>query len=199
MWKNDEPSCVELPDDATILAKIVYVMTNPVTARLVKSVDEWPGVCLGPETLGTTLSIERPDVYFSEAGPAPKNIDLEIVPPQPCVARRPLARLQADLRASVAAVENRTAGPFLGYAEVLAQDPFAKPRTPETRPRRRPRVAGVIGAVFLETLKSMCKFWDDHARARRRWLAGDTGVVFPAGTNALARYPGVRVAHYAPS
>ncbi len=198
MWTNDEPSCIELPDDETVIAKMVYVLTNPVTARLVAAVDEWPGVCLGPELIGTSLPVERPPVYFSPDGPAPEVLELSIVPPTQSLECRSLSELIAGLRDSVTAVENRADGPFLGIAEVLAQDPFSQPSSPEPRPRRRPRVAGVIREVFLATLTSMRTFWARYADARRRWLGGETSVVFPAGTNALARVPGVTVADFVP-
>ncbi len=198
MWTNDEPSCIELPDDETIIAKMVYVLTNPVTARLVAAVDKWPGVCLGPERIGTSLPIERPPVYFSSNGPAPEVLELSIVPPAQALERRSLPELIAGLRESITAVENRTDGPFLGLAEVLAQDPFSQPSSPEPRPRRRPRVAGVIREVFLATLTSMRTFWARYADARRRWLGGETSVVFPAGTNALSRVPGITIADYVP-
>lgn len=199
MWTNDEPSCVELPDDATIIAKLIYVMTNPVTAKLVKTVGAWGGVCFGPDSLGTVLTIERPPLYFAESGPTPKQVELAIVPPAAALHDRSLEELISILRDSVIAVENNVDGPVLGMAEVLAQDPFDKPSTPEARPRRRPRVAGVIPEVFKRALAAMRTFWTEHAEARRLWLAGHTPVLFPAGTNMMANYPGVIVADYAPT
>jgi hypothetical protein len=147
------------------------------------------GICLGPEQLGTTLVIERPPVYFAKNGPTPETIELPIVPPRAALATRSLADLVTGLRDSVTAVENNTDGPFLGIAEVLAQDPFGAPSTPEKRPRRRPRVAGVISAVFLRTLNAMRSFWNRHAEASRRWLAGDKTVVLPAGSALVPHHP----------
>lgn len=199
MWTNDEPSCVELPDDATVIAKLIYVMTNPVTAKLVESIDAWGGVCLGPEALGTVLTVKRPPIYFAEDGPTPKTVELAIVPPAQALVDRSLPELIATLRESVTAVEHTVDGPVLGMAKVLAQDPFGRPSTPEPRPRPRPRVAGVIPEVFKRALKAMRTFWNEHAAARQRWFEGHRPVVFPAGTNAMARYPGVTVADYAPT
>ena len=198
LWDNAQVSNVRLVDRADVLAKLVYVATNPVKDGLVEKVHHWPGVNGLAELLADReIVATRPTHYFRPDGPMPDTATLRLTVPREL---GDAAQLRAELRTLVADVEQRLeeerrrAGRrVLGRRAVLQQDWRDAPTTPEPRRGLRPRVAARNAWARAEALLRNQAFIDDYRRARAAWLAG-IRVDFPPGTYWLRRFANVPIA-----
>jgi putative transposase len=184
---------------ADVVRKSVYVLANPVSAGLVRTARDWPGLWTSPDQLGATvLTAPRPKVFFSPTGGMPASATLELTTP-------PGFSSAEEFRALVAAgfaeheAEHRRATEaegrgFLGRANVLAQKPFARPAPGEPRRQLSPRVAGRDKWKRIEALARLVEFLGRYRAAWRALRSGDLGAVFPAGTYQLRIAFGVRCA-----
>lgn len=72
-WSPGSYSSVEIPDEETLIRKLVYVITNPVKDGLVERPEHWPGICTLPEDMGKhSRTVELPDAAFF-GGKRPKH------------------------------------------------------------------------------------------------------------------------------
>jgi hypothetical protein len=188
-----------------VVAKIAYVLANPVAAGLVRRGREWPGLWTALERLGAaTLTAVRPEGFFRKKGPLPETVELELTAP---AAVGPIDAFRADVAAALDALERGThqargatgegsgsADGFLGVARVLAQSPWGRARTWEPRGTLNPRVAARDKWKRIEVLTRLVDFLRAYRAAWRARRAGDLAVVFPAGTYLLRVAHGVRCA-----
>jgi hypothetical protein len=64
-WVAGPYSNTEIPDEETLIRKLVYVYTNPVKDGLVARPEEWPGFHSLPEDMGTkTFTVKKPETAF---------------------------------------------------------------------------------------------------------------------------------------
>ena len=76
-----------LTDQAEVLDKIGYTLLNPVSACLVRTPKEWPGVVTTLNTLEQgSVHSTRPAVWFKDTSPA--ELTLELTTP-PCIPNKP--------------------------------------------------------------------------------------------------------------
>ncbi len=199
-WASDGSySAVEPLDPTDVLAKIAYVLANPVAAGLVKRGAEWPGLWTAPEQIGTTrLTARRPKGFFDPKGYLPETVELELtVPPGFASADEFRAQLAAALSALEEKYQQEGASQgrrVLGLARVLAQNPFARPAPGEPRFRMKPRIAARDKWKRIEGLFRLETFEQQYRGARVAWLSGVRDVVFPAGTWLLRIMHGVQCA-----
>jgi REP element-mobilizing transposase RayT len=187
-WGSPTYSAVALQQPADVVAKIAYVLANPVEAGLVRHGRKWPGLWSAPGQMGaTTLVFKRPARFFREKGETalPEEARLTLAIPRgfdPVEFRREVgAALEA--RERTLAAELAEAGrEFIGVERVLAQSPFGRPATAEPSGGLNPRVACRDQFRRMEALGRLVAFLDDHHRAFERWREGARDVVFPAGT-----------------
>ncbi|MCO5168645.1 MAG: hypothetical protein M9894_20075 [Planctomycetes bacterium] len=67
LWAPGSYSAVHLGDEAAVLDKLVYVITNGVAAGLVPTPGEWPGLHTLAEDVGTrVVDAARPDFFFRQ-------------------------------------------------------------------------------------------------------------------------------------
>ncbi len=199
-WANEASySAVEPLAPSDVLAKIAYVLANPVAAGLVKRGSEWPGLWSAPEWIGgESLTVRMPDKFFDPNGPLPHEVKLALaVPPGFSSAAEFRAELVAELRRREedAAQEISTKGRrFLGVARVLMQNPFSRPAAGEPRFALKPRIAARDKWKRIEGL-SRLREWDcAYQAALERWCSGFRDVVFPAGTWLMRVLHGARCA-----
>jgi REP element-mobilizing transposase RayT len=192
-------SAVEPLDASDVLAKIAYVLANPVAAGLVKRGADWPGLWTGPEQIGTTtLTVRKPKGFFDPKGYLPETVDLELTVP-PCFASAD--QFRAELAAALGELEERhrqelesQGRRFLGAARVMAQNPFARPAPGEPRFALSPRIAARDKWKRIEGLFRMKSFEEQYREARDRWRLGIRDVVFPVGTYLMRIMHGVQCA-----
>ncbi len=188
LWADDTSySAVEPVTPSDVIDKIAYVIANPVAAGLVERGSEWPGLWTAPEKIGTaTLTVRKPEKFFSPKGHLPKVAELELaVPPGFASADEFRARLTVAARALEESAHEKLGAEgrrFLGAARVRRQDPFARPTRRERRFGLKPRIAARDKWKRMERL-GMLKAWlREYYAARDRWCAGIRDAVFPAGT-----------------
>ena len=197
MWADEQVSVVRLTDYVDVLAKLVYVATNPVKDGLVDKVHHWPGVNgLAALLAGRPLVATRPAHYFRADGPMPETSTLELtVPPElgDAEALRAALRAHVDQEEQRWAAERRRQGRgVLGRRAVLAQPWRGAPTTLEPRRGLRSRVASPNAWARAEALCRNRAFVAEYRRARAAWLTG-LRVEFPPGTYWLRRFAHVPV------
>jgi hypothetical protein len=200
-WENfwatgsyDRKLCVTTEDT---LDCMVYGMSNPSSHGLVEKVDDWPGLSTVPEDLdGRVLRATRPDFFFDPEGDMPEELEMTLTLP-PGIEECDRAALIAELRQRITEREARAyeeyKGRFVGVRRVLATKPTDKPSTRE--PRRNPQLHIHAGNTCrrVEEIHKLKQWHHDHADARRRELAGEPDVVFPAGTYWMLHFSNARV------
>jgi len=179
------------------LDQMAYTAANPVSAGLVNSPDKWPGFITLPEDLGKrVITAKRPDFFFRPNGPMPEEVSLLIEPP-PCSdewTTEKLIEVFGDkLDARVAAAHEKHHGQFRGAGKVVAASPNDRPRTSE--PRRRPsmRIAAHDAAHRRQAVAELREFQRAYHEVLCAWKAGDTHLVFPAGTWWMQHHSPARV------
>jgi hypothetical protein len=197
-WAAGQTSVVRLVDPEDVLAKLVYVATNPVKDDLVERVHHWPGVN-GYRALitGKKLRATRPRHFFREDGPMPDVVEATLsLPPELGDASAFLARLQQQVTEfeqqakERRALSNRT---VLGRRAVLKQSWREAPTTFEPRRTLNPRVAARNFWSRIEALIRNKAFLRAYQAARAAWCAGEA-TEFPVGTYWLRRFASVPIA-----
>lgn len=195
-WAAEEPCLTRVLDVRTVIAKLVYVATNPVKDRLVERVHHWPGVNGYPSLMsGRAMSARRPLHFFRKAGPMPESATLRLtIPPELGDAATILEEVRIGVERverEVAAERKQTGARVLGRKGVLTQSWRDSPTSIEPRRNRRPRFAGIT-AVRVAALELYRAFLATYREARERWLA-HRPTVFPVGTYWLARFADVPI------
>lgn len=192
-WAPSSYSAVELTTPQDILDKMVYVLANPVAARLVRRGREWPGLWSDPALIGgRAITVRRPKAFFRESGYLPDRVELELVAPP---GFHSAEEVRNDVAAALREREDQQASQghvFLGPARVRAQSPWSRPTSNERRRGLNPRVAARDKWKRMEALARLAAFLSEYREAWRAWTAGVRDVLFPYGTYAL------RVAHAVP-
>lgn len=182
-----------------IVAKLAYLLANPVAAGLVRTGREWPGLWTAPEQLGAaTLTAPRPKEFFNPKGDMPESAELALSVPAGFTSAKALQNqvaaalhdLEEESRRQLAAAGRGS----LGRARVLAQNPFARPAPGEPRRRLSPRVAARDKWKRIEALSRLLGFLRAYRAAWAAMRSGLRDVIFPAGTYLLRVQHGVRCA-----
>ena len=188
LWTPGSYSAVRLETPDDVLAKIVYVLANPLRAGLVSHAKDWKGPTSVRWAYGETRTFERPRGFFDADGAMPAKVDLTLVRPpgfdgwtdgqlDRVVAEQRRAR-ETEIRA-----ERRAQGkPFLGMDGVMRCDPNDRPGTREPRREMNPRIAAEDSAGRVDAIGAWQAFLDEYRVAYLGWRSGNHAVVFPAGT-----------------
>jgi REP element-mobilizing transposase RayT len=187
-WATSSFNAVALASAQDVVDKAAYVLANPVAARLVRTAREWPGLWSSPRAVGGEVVFRRPKHFFAKKSCLPESVGLTLaVPPGFLTAhafREALEQALASREAEAAQV-----GDVLGVERVLAQSPFAKPKSGEPRRKLSPRVAARDKWGRIELLGRLKDFVAAYREALAQWCDGKRATVFPAGTYLM------RVAH----
>ena len=200
-WSSEEPCVTKLLDREAVIARLVYVASNPVKDKLVERADQWPGVTGYKNLLSQRpLRAHRPNHYFRKTGRMPKSVTLALTIPEGLGS---YDEVVAEVRAGVEAVERavredrqRTGARILGRANVLRQSWRDSPSSIEPRRNLRPRFAGGV-ENRIAALLSYRAFLIAYRHAREELLARRPAM-FPPGTYWLARTAGVPVSDALP-
>jgi putative transposase len=198
-WAPNSYSAVALQTPEDVVAKIAYVLANPVAAGLVKHGREWPGLWSAPERIGgIAVDVERPKTFFRPNGPMPRSVPLRLHRPTGFDSTEvfdvQLAETLATLEAQAAtklASENRR---FLGADWVRAQKPTGRPAPGEPRRGLKPRIACRDKWKRIEALGRLAEFTLAYREALAAWRRGIRNALFPPGTYLLRLAHGVRCA-----
>jgi putative transposase len=187
LWSAEQTSVVRLATDQDIIAKIAYVVTNPVQVGLVERPGDWPGLILWGDSL---QNVARPGEYFDSLGRAPETIELRVVsPPLSNRSAIPLPewrqRLTRAITDQVAEARRllRAAGlDFLGRDAVLAQSFVRRAQSHEQKRQMVPRVAAKDPFVRRMLLRADRAFYAAYRAALEKWRQGLRLIRFPFGT-----------------
>ena len=216
-WSGEKPSYVDLVETEDLRSKMVYTMTNPVAAGLVRQVEQWktleealPAASSVRQVCGDVVRIQRPDRFLT-GDPYPKVVELRLSPPPCCLEElelletseadsvgAPLEEFRQQLQAAVHERERDLAEAatargqgFLGMKRVCAQDPETQPAS-DGYSNSNPKMAATDRESRKARLAAMAAFYEAYHEARTRFLSGDRDVVFPVGTFYLRVRCGVR-------
>jgi hypothetical protein len=200
-WENvfatKQTSVVRLINREDVIARLVYIATNPVKDGLVERVADWPGAN-GYRALvtGEVITATRPKVFFSERGTMPATVTLKVgIPPELGPADEIIAevvRRVAIVEAEQAELRARTGRRVLGRDAVLRQRWDASPKKHKPRRGLSPTIAARNLWARLEELQRKPAFVAGHRFARAALLAGNP-IPFPHGTYWHRRFIGVAV------
>ena len=187
LFENERYSAVELADEETIIDKVIYVLTNTVTAGLIHRHEKWPGATSTASRFGDeTLCIERPDPFFARST-LPEEISIRFTFP-PCFRGRETAirelvvSLVREREKEIRENLRREGRGFLGKRAVLKRDPTSTPDSVEECGARIPEVACKDPERRKEALSLLQEFREAYRIARARFVEGARDVLFPHGT-----------------
>ena len=193
-WSTEETCCTRLVTTDDILDKVVYVLTNPVTAGLVASAAQWPGATSWSLMGAKVTTRRRPHAFFKKDGrKMPEEVKLRAVVP-PMLKGSAASQWVHRVREAVAAREAELAEqrrkknlPLVGRKNVLATNPFSAPST-ETRHRKlRPNLACKNKKLMAEAREVLRSFWSTYRDVLEVFRNDDRDVKFPAGTYRMRK------------
>ncbi len=196
VWKSGSYNAVELRTEGAILDKMVYTLTNPVAARLVKRAWMWEGASSVGLGLGQARRVLRP--AFVRDG---EDVEvLRVVAPASLVSGT--EELEAVLRRQVFARESEVqaevvaeGGRFVGMKSVQAQLDWRDAAQSEEEPGGLvPRFATRDGDEMRRAIKEWKEWVAAYRSALRSFCEGVREAVFPAGTYLMKVRFDVRVA-----
>ena len=197
LWAAEEVCVTELLTRGSVIDKLVYAASNPVKDMLVERATQWPGVNGYVHLLSKRpLRAKRPRHFFRAGGVMPESVELELViPPELgsadeviAAVREGVTLVEREMREHRASTGKRV----FGRQAVRKQSWRARPGSQEPRRNLRPRFAGPKEAL-VAAIGRFREFLTAYRDARKRWLLGESSVVFPTGTYWLARCAPVRL------
>ena len=188
-WATEQPNAVYLVEAADRLAKLVYLLANPVAADLVDRVTDWPGATsLGLNLSGKTKTVQRPRSFFSIDGKMPAEVTLCVERPagfESLTDAEWAAKLEAAVRVEEARARHarlESGRGVLGRKAILRAEPTDAPKAVEQRRGLRPCVACSDAPRRNRELSLLSAFRRERSAACRLHIAAVHGVVFPYGT-----------------
>ena len=198
-WSGDAPCDTRRPEDDESIADLVYTITNPVKAGLVKWSQQWMGFSTAGWKFGDTRHFQRPEWFFDANGNMPEETALTLVRPHifedldddALYEKLTTAVREAELQTQMQLREQGRR--FMGARKLAKQSWQRVPTNFEERFRLTPKVAASSKWLRLAQLQRDRTWERAYALARELWLAGKHAL-FPAGTYWLRRFAGVSVA-----
>ena len=202
-WSSDSACDTRRSADDHSLGDLVYTLTNPVKAGLVKWARLWPGFTTAGWRFGETRTFKRPEWFFDRKGSMPEEVSLTLVRP-PIFPELDDDELYEKLMAEVRVREVETRRElrekgrrFMGPNKLANQHWNRAPRSFVDRFRVAPKHAASSKWLVLAELQRD-RDWERRYAAARKLLHAGKPAVFPAGTYWLQRFAGVNVAGQPP-
>lgn len=208
LWSPGSYNDVQLPREDVldaVVRKTVYTLANPVSAGLVSSAKEWPGVWSDPDDWGVPQTVPRPGIFFRNDGCMPDEAILRLSPPRGFLEEdlsqtqwdALIRRLLTEREEALEEEFQKRGRRFLGRERVLQQSPLATPSTPEPKKKPgefRPRAAASSNPILKAMLGVLDAFSLAYRAALQAYCKGDKETVFPAGTYKMRVLFGVTCA-----
>ena len=180
-----------LDGQAEVMHKVMYTLLNPVTASLVRTPQEWPGIVTTLKTLERgTLTATRPPVWFKDNVPAEVTLELT-VPPVFSSKQAFVDALTPMLSAKLKQIrtEHRKAGRgYVGQDRVVKTRVTSSPKTKKSRFGRNPTFSALTRETWRKAAKELRAFRRAYRLAYEAWRNGDADIEFPLGTWWVTRY-----------
>src|SRR5664280_46780 len=190
VWDSEPTSRVELCTPKAIVEKLAYIMANPVEAGLVDRAQDWPGVIVLPDDLGTkTWTVERPDFFFDSDNPlCPKTATLRLTLPKTHLSSDEVrSRVAIELKQLEAEAQQRVRAKgwrVLGRLGVKKASPYRRAKSWEPLRGLNPNFAVGRGqkTAFFRAVEALRTFRKKYRDALREWQKGIRDVLFPPHT-----------------
>lgn len=182
------------PDD--LLGKIVYGLANPAAAGLVNRIEDYPGLVITPDQIGTAITVRRPSFFFKDGGKMPESVTLQFeVPPEfsdlGLDGYRRLLWSQLRTREARHRAARKHEGRGVIGAKKLRQAACGdRARSWEQWFTLRPAIAAKVRADRLAAIRGLRRFRAAYRDAWERWRTGERDVEFPAGTWWVVTFAG---------
>ncbi|MCA9698366.1 MAG: hypothetical protein KC431_12630 [Myxococcales bacterium] len=202
-WSGDPACDTRRPSDDESLDDLVYTLTNPVKAGLVKWSDQWPGFTTVGWKFGETRTFERPAWFFDKGGSMPARVQLTLARPRifnDLDDEKLYKKLEDAIRSRERKIQEqmRQKGRrFMGRSKLAKQRWNRTPQSHEERFHIKPRVAASNKWLVLAELQRD-RDWERAYAEARALMLDKKPAVFPAGTYWLRRFVGVAVAGQPP-
>jgi hypothetical protein len=202
-WSGDAACDTRRPTDDETLRDLVYTLTNPVAAGLVKRARRWPGFTTMGWRFGETRTFRRPAWFFDKSGSMPDEASLTLVRPS---IYRELdddalhGLLMDEVRAREVDIKlkfREQGRRFMGERKLARQHWNRAPQSFEERFRVAPKYAASSKWLVLAELQRD-REWERRYAAARALLRAGKPALFPAGTYWLRRFAGAVVAAQPP-
>jgi len=199
---EQEPSKVKLHGAKAVIAKIAYVLANPVAAGAVRDPREWPGLRTRLSDMGrTAVRGDRPEHYFGRRKTMRPDASFAVeMPPVVLEAygeERAREKLAAALEAAIAearAEVRRKGWTYLGAKRAMSVSPFKQAVAYEVWGARNPDLStyGLSPEEAARVKREYVAFHRAYQRCRERMLRGKPDVLWPPGTWAMVQHFGQR-------
>lgn len=192
LWASDVPCATRLLSSSAVIAKLIYVASNPVKDSLVERATQWPGHNGYRMLLGTrALRAQRPRFFFKTDGHMPAEVTLRLtIPAELGTPDDVITRVRdgvEHIEASHRANRARNGKRVFGRRAILKQSVRNSPASSAPSRRLNPHFAGPRD-VRIPALIAYRQFLADYRIARADWISGCVIPRFPAGTYWLARF-----------
>lgn len=195
LWASGETSVTYLPSNEDIDNKVVYVLTNPVSAHLVERVTDWPGATSIHHLDGRRTKHSRPQIFFRMKSAMPDTVELAVSLPPSITARETFEQWASRIQGRVHQREDelkaariQSGRRIIGRKAVLNTRPFDCPSSDELRRTLSSAIAGTKRAVRTAAARALAEFHAAYRLARSLFEEGNREVVFPAGTYRFRRW-----------
>jgi putative transposase len=202
-WSADDACDTRCPTDDESLGDLVYTLTNPVKAGLVKWGRLWPSFHTVGWQFGETRTFKRPAWFFDVDGNMPEEVSLTLVRPpifheldDQALYDKLMSRVRShelELQRDILSKGRR----FMGLRKLAKQSWNRAPQSFEERFTVTPKIAASSKWLVLAELQRDRDWERRYADARALLLAG-MPAEFPAGTYWMRRFAGVSVAAQPP-
>jgi REP element-mobilizing transposase RayT len=217
VWSAEETCVTHLVTLDDVFDKVVYVLTNPVSAHLVQEVAHWPGASSWTHMGRSMTKVRRPRKYFRKEGLMPATATLRAVAP-PGLKGETHADWVARVRRAVELKELTLCKKRIekgltvtGRKAVLARDPFDSPSTAPSPRKLRPSLACKNAKRMKEARRVLKGFRVEYSgmlallrsdekcrlsNGKERLVREKPKIEFPAGTYRLRVFLGVPCARF---
>ncbi len=198
-WSGGDACDTRRPTDDESLGDLVYTLTNPVAAGLVKWSRLWPGFTTMGWRFGEIRTFNRPDWFFDESGQMPEQVSMTLVRPPifPDLDDDALyEKLVMEVRARELAVQKalrEKSGRFMGLRKLLRQHWNCAPQSFSERFTVAPKYASSSKWRVLAELHRD-REWERQYASARALLRARKPAVFPVGTYWMRHFAGAVVA-----
>lgn len=199
VWCGNGYTPLEPVDDEAQLARLDYIIENPLAANLVRRLADYPHLCVRPDDILRERVIKRPDFFFSERTKLPEQTTLRfhklpalahLSDHDYCreIARRIKVAEDKHIRRRKAAGES-----VCGPRRLRQIQWHWKPRKDRMWFKRRPQLATKNRLARLLAIDALKRFRERYRDALKAWHEGNKEVLFPYGTWKMRREFGALV------
>lgn len=192
VFQRAAANCVAIHGETALLSQIAYTLTNCVEAGLVKSPEEWPGVSVSANDIGSrVVRAPRPKVYFDpENAVWPAEAEIAIDMPDLLATKHGLSKAAETLRTVVrtATTKAREAARLAGRIVTTIGDIMKVAFTKRSKSfeefgAREPSFAtGGDKLIAAQVVADRREFLQSYRKARDALRRGAASVTFPPGT-----------------